>query len=409
MSTAHTTTNPSVLIIGAGLGGLTLAQSLRQAGIAVELFERDKGPFDRPQGYRLHLDTDAINAAAEVLSPQMHEVFKATSHWTQPYTTILGKDLSVVKRLPSHEEQGIEVWPSSADASIHANVDRGTLRQILLAGLEDVIHYDKKFVRYESSADGVVAHFSDGSSYSGLVLVGADGIRSPVRNQRAPGHDAVDAGITAIYGRIPIEAARAIAPSEVLDDIFTIAMDERKVFLALGAVQFGTNPLKAVSKFAPDAPMTDQKDYVVCIIGGRHEFFPDQVRGASGAELQRVALNTIASWPDQTLSLLRSGVAPDFFLVEMFTSAPFELDSPNNVTLLGDAIHAMTPTLGRGANLAMRDGALLGRALKQAFSGTTSIAGALAEYERHMVEFGFSVVREAAATGQQRMGQNPLP
>jgi hypothetical protein len=45
-----------VLIIGAGLGGLALAQSLSRAGVSVQIFERDHSPFDRPQGYRLHLD-----------------------------------------------------------------------------------------------------------------------------------------------------------------------------------------------------------------------------------------------------------------------------------------------------------------------------------------------------------------
>jgi choline dehydrogenase-like flavoprotein len=103
--------NFKVLIIGAGLGGLTLAQSLVRAGIDVEVFERDKSPFDRPQGYRLHLDADAINAAREVLSPEVREVFEATSQWTEPYTTILGTDLSVIKRVLTDDEHGEAVWP----------------------------------------------------------------------------------------------------------------------------------------------------------------------------------------------------------------------------------------------------------------------------------------------------------
>jgi 2-polyprenyl-6-methoxyphenol hydroxylase-like FAD-dependent oxidoreductase len=93
----------------------------------------------------------------------------------------------------------------------------------------------------------------------------------------------------------------------------------------------------------------------------------------------------------------------------MYTSVPFNLDAPNNVTLLGDAIHAMTPTLGRGANLAMRDGALLGRQIKVAAEGKQTIPQALALYEREMVEYGFQVVRESVEIGEARMGQNPLP
>ena len=69
----------------------------------------------------------------------------------------------------------------------------------------------------------------------------------------------------------------------------------------------------------------------------------------------------------------------------------------------------MTPTLGRGANLAMRDGALLGRALKLVATGERDLPSALADYERNMMAYGFAVVRAAAETGEQRMAQNPLP
>lgn len=89
-----------VLIIGSGLGGLSLAQSLRKAGIAFEMFERDKSPFERPQGYRLHLAADAINTVKEVLTPELRTLFKETSHWTEPYTSILDpRRLKVVKRI----------------------------------------------------------------------------------------------------------------------------------------------------------------------------------------------------------------------------------------------------------------------------------------------------------------------
>lgn len=409
MSYVNATTNLSVVVIGAGLGGLTLAQSLRRSGISVQVFERDKGPFERRQGYRLHLDEDAINATAEVLTPELYNVFKATSHWTEPYTTILKTDLSVIRRLRTQDDYGDKVWPDSVGSSAHANVDRGTLRQILLAGLEDTVRYGKTLTHYKSDNDGVVAYFADGTSVAGDLLVGADGIRSPVRRQRAPDHDTVDAGITAIYGRIPIDVVRSIAPKEVLQDIFTIAMDERKVFLGLGTVQFGLSPIEAVSKFAPGVPMIARSDYAVCIVGGRHQYFPEGLRKASSEELKEIAIGAIKTWPESSLSLLRAADVSDFFVVEMFTSVPFDLDAPTNVTLLGDAVHAMTPTLGRGANVAMRDGALLGRQVRRAAAGTLSLQEALSVYERDMLDYGFQVVREAAEMGQQRMAQNLLP
>ena len=401
-----------VLIVGAGLGGLTLAQSLRSAGIEVQVFERDKSPWDRPQGYRLHLDADALNAAHEVLSPQLRAVFDATSQRTEPFTTILDTGLSVVKRLPTADEHDEGLWPGRHDGATHANVDRATLRRILLTGLEDVLHFDKRLTKYESRDGGVVLHFADGGTAEGHVLVGADGIRSAVRAQRAPYADTVDAGVQAIYGRVPVATGRALVPAETIGDIFTIATDERKVFLGLGSVNFPTPPDRAAETLAPDVKLKQQDDYVVCVVGGRTERFPqdrETLKAASSEELQRVAAEMLAAWPEQAASIVLHGDPSSFFFVDMYTSVPCSLDAPTNVTLLGDAIRAMTPTLGRGANLAMRDGALLGRALKSVASGAIGLAAALAAYEKDMLQYGFDVVREAARVGEQRMAQTPLP
>ncbi|MFI5958980.1 FAD-dependent oxidoreductase [Cryptosporangium sp. NPDC051539] len=402
----------NVLVVGAGLGGLTLAQSLRGRGIRVSVFERDASPWDRPQGYRLHLDADALNAAREVLPEGLRDVFEATAQYTEPFTTILGTDLSVLKRLPSHDEHGRGVWPEHDGAPTHANVDRATLRQLLLAGLDDVVHFGKSLDHYRSTPEGVIAYFTDGSEARGDVLVGADGIRSAARSQRAPELVTVDAGITAIYGRVPIDAAAPLVPAETLTDIFEIASDQRKVFLGLGSVCFPVPPTDAAAKFAPDISMREQSDYVVCIVGGRHEYFPHAdgaLRGQSGERLQQVAAQMLDAWPEAAADVVRAGDSDSFFLVEMYTSVPGTLDAPANVTLLGDAVHAMTPTLGRGANVAMRDGALLGRALGEVAAGRTTPADALAAYEREMLDYGFGVVREAAEIGRQRMAQNPLP
>ena len=413
MPISHSHADPKsafhVLIVGAGLGGLTLAQALGRAGISCQVFERDAGPFDRPQGYRLHLDADAIYAAREVLPPGLRAVFEATAQFTEPFTTILKSDLSVAKRLPTADDHGDDTWPASDGAPIHANVDRATLRQILLGDLAAPVCYGKALTRYDSDADGVTATFADGSTARGALLVGADGIRSPVRHQRAPGHEAVDAGITAIYGRIPLGRAAPGVPQEVLEDIFAITSDARKVFLGLGSVRFPTPPDEAARQLAPGLAMAPREDYMVCIVGGRHEYFPTDIHQATGEELQRVAAEALAGWPPAGASLVLAGEAQAFFAVKMATSVPFALDAPTNVTLLGDAIHAMTPTLGRGANLAMRDGALLGRQLRQVARGETALATALADYERAMTVYGFAVVREAARIGAQRMAQKPLP
>jgi 2-polyprenyl-6-methoxyphenol hydroxylase-like FAD-dependent oxidoreductase len=203
--------------------------------------------------------------------------------------------------------------------------------------------------------------------------------------------------------------AIALAPQETMSDIFTIASDPQKVFLGLGAVLFPKPPEQAAQASAASIALRPQDDYAVCIVGGRHEHFPSNLKKLSGVELQEIAARTIADWPGRGAELIRAGDSAAFFMVEMYTSVPCELAPPDRVTLVGDAIHAMTPTLGRGANLAMRDGALLGRAMKEAAMGTQSVADALSAYEGPMLDYGFAVVREAAEIGRQRMNQNPLP
>jgi 2-polyprenyl-6-methoxyphenol hydroxylase-like FAD-dependent oxidoreductase len=72
--------------------------------------------------------------------------------------------------------------------------------------------------------------------------------------------------------------------------------------------------------------------------------------------------------------------------------------------LVGDAIHAMSPAAGAGANTALRDGAALAESLACA-----PVIDAVGAYEAAMVGYGFAAVRESAANGARFLGQSPLP
>ena len=93
----------------------------------------------------------------------------------------------------------------------------------------------------------------------------------------------------------------------------------------------------------------------------------------------------------------------------MYTIVPCNLDAPTNVSVLGDAIHAMSPALGRGANLAMRDAARLGKRLISVARGQSNLVDALTHYETEMYSYSARGVRESANIGHERMGQNLLP
>jgi 2-polyprenyl-6-methoxyphenol hydroxylase-like FAD-dependent oxidoreductase len=400
-----------IVIVGAGLGGLCLAQALRRRDIDVEVFERDKTPWDRPQGYRLHLDADGINALHQSLTPELFRLFDATSMKVLPFTTIVDTALAVQRRMPD-DEHGSTQGHLISGPSGHMNVNRTTLREILLAGLDDIVHFGKALSHYESDENGVTAIFEDGTKAKGDLLVGADGIRSPVRRQRLPHAQTQDSGVRAIYGRLPITEAVRLLPKQAREDTFTVAVDSRRLFLGLGPVVFPTRPDVAGFQMMPVIELHPQEDYVVCIIGGRKELFGQDDSGLSALsseDLQKLSLKLMKEWPETAREIPAHGDPKSFFFVEMYTSVPCEVPKCANVTLLGDAIHAMTPTLGRGANVAMRDGALLGRHLEAVTNGRRTLVQAISEYETDMSTYGFDVVEKSAAMGMRLIGQNPLP
>src|SRR4051794_6812201 len=68
-----------VVVIGAGIGGLCLAQGLRRAGVAVEVHERDERPGSRWEGYRIHIDPVGARSLRACLPEPLWETFLATS------------------------------------------------------------------------------------------------------------------------------------------------------------------------------------------------------------------------------------------------------------------------------------------------------------------------------------------
>jgi 2-polyprenyl-6-methoxyphenol hydroxylase-like FAD-dependent oxidoreductase len=83
---------------------------------------------------------------------------------------------------------------------------------------------------------------------------------------------------------------------------------------------------------------------------------------------------------------------PETSLVTVRTAVPVAAWQASRVTLLGDAIHAMSPARGSGANTALRDAALLAGQLAAAARGEQSLVQAVGTYERQMIDYGFAAV-----------------
>ena len=88
------------------------------------------------------------------------------------------------------------------------------------------------------------------------------------------------------------------------------------------------------------------------------------------------------------------------FLVRIRTSPPVPPWPPSRVTVLGDAIHAMSPARGSGANTALQDAALLCRTLTGAERAGGDLIAAVGECQRQMRNYGYAAVAAVAASGQ---------
>ena len=382
-----------VLVIGGGLGGLCLAQALQQAGVDVAVYERDASPVFRGQGYRIHIDTRGEQALQECLPPRLYELFDATRGQPSRQVTVFTVSGSELKEA--------YVWPFPEGDSpmlIRAGsaVDRLTLRQILLAGLEDIVHFSKEFARYEKQDDGrVCAYFTDGTSARGDVLVAADGVGSRVRQQFLPHAQVTDLGMRWIGGKTLLtDEIISLLPAQLYEGFATVSGS--KYGMLLGLVRFRKPPNEAAAQLWPSLSFQHTDDYLMWGLFGRREQLPvrdEELQAMDGAGLQRMAVELTKGWHPTLYTLTRQADQEESFVLTMRSSVPIEHWQTSNVTLLGDAIHAMPPSRGSGGNTALRDASLLSRSLIAVARQGMPLQRAIHDYESEMVRYGFDAVR----------------
>jgi 2-polyprenyl-6-methoxyphenol hydroxylase-like FAD-dependent oxidoreductase len=168
-------THKPVLIVGAGVGGLVLAQRLKAASVPFRLFERDLDSSSRAQGWSLSLSwiLPAINTK---LGHLQHSVYahavNAELGGCGALAVIDGYTGESLMRIPH------EVNSDGTQTRVQAN--RSKLRGWLAQGLD--IEWNKRYESHATLPDGVRVTFTDGTSATGSCLVGADGVHSGVRH-----------------------------------------------------------------------------------------------------------------------------------------------------------------------------------------------------------------------------------
>jgi 2-polyprenyl-6-methoxyphenol hydroxylase-like FAD-dependent oxidoreductase len=111
--------------------------------------------------------------------------------------------------------------------------------------------------------------------------------------------------------------------------------------------------------------------------------------------LLRLGLELTRHWHPHVRELIRMTAPSAVSYVGVRTSVPLPAWDSSNVTLLGDAIHTMTPGRGAGANTALRDAALLSRLLIEADRGRKPLVQAIHDYEVEMLSYSSEAVKES--------------
>jgi 2-polyprenyl-6-methoxyphenol hydroxylase-like FAD-dependent oxidoreductase len=373
----------NVLIVGGGIGGLALAQGLRKQGVDVAVYERDTHRDDRLDRYRLAINPAGSRSLRACLPDQQWQEFLDTAGLPGGGFGFLGSDLRELVVV----EDAI-MYPDVLDPDERAYpADRHTLRGVLLDGLDDAVHYGKSFERYELASDGrPTAWFTDGTSAEGDVIVGADGTNSRLRAQYLPAATRRDAGAFGVGQKLPLnDSTRAWLPPRLANGM-NLVLPAAPHFLF-------------TSVFERRQP--DSEDYLLCAFVARNDQFPPNPQRLDGAQLKAHVAGLTASWHPELRRLLKECPPED---VSAFPFLVSERPAPwtaSRVTVLGDAVHAMPPTGGNGANTALRDAALLTRQLTRTCRGELPLLDAIAEYEAEMREYGFQAVNLTMKTLRQ--------
>lgn len=349
--------NTSIAIVGAGLGGLTLARVLHVHGIAATIYEAEPSAGSRTQGGLL--DIHEYNGQLALKAAGLFEQFLSI--------IIEGAD---AKRICDLQGNILLDWPSP-DNGGRPEIERGELRRILLESLPaDTIRWGHKVTAVAALGGGRhVLTFSNRSTVTTDLLVGADGAWSKIRPLLS---DVKPAYVgTSFIETFLFDANRRHPDSaEVIGEGTLMAVVPNKGILAHRHANGTLQTYVALNRAEDWFAHLDLADPVMAMALVAKEF-----------DGWAPALTALITDTDTNPVLRPIHALP----------VDHQWDRVPGVTLLGDAAHLMSPFAGEGANLALYDGALLGEAIA---AHPENVEAALIAYEKELFPRSAKVAEE---------------
>ncbi len=331
---------PSVVIIGAGVGGLTLALLLRQRRIAAEVLE---------QSAELHEVGAAIGLAANATRVLQHlGLGDGLAQNSAEPTRLIHRDGRDGRSVAA---TGDNQWYRDTFGAPFFGLHRQALQRLLADALgSEHLHLGCRAESLTEAGGGVRVRCASGATFEASVVVGADGVHSMTREWVTGGDDPVYSGTSGFRGLVPAERL-----SQLPDP---------------GALQFWMGPGAHLLHYPIDGGKVI--NFLAVMDGPARWTAPAWMESAApGAHLE-----AFAGWHPAVTEMI--GAVPQSPRWGLFTRRPLTRWNRGPVVLLGDAAHAMLPHQGQGANQAIEDAAVLAAEL----DGASDVLVALGRYAR---------------------------
>jgi 2-polyprenyl-6-methoxyphenol hydroxylase-like FAD-dependent oxidoreductase len=317
----------SIAIVGAGMGGLAAAISLRQVGVDVQVYEQAQRFARIGAGIQMLPNSSRVLRGLGVEKKLRETAFEPYSHLNRVW------DTGEIKReLP---------MPESLHGAPFLCMHRGDLHEALLSAIpSDIVHLNKKLVGLEQADGRVTLSFGDGSEAEADAVIGADGVHSLVRDiiigPDAPLHK----------GRI---AYRGVFSADLMNGK-TIAPSRTKWW----------GPDRHIVIYYTRADRSEI--YFVTSVPEPTDWMTKESWSAKGDMNELRA--AYEGFHEEVQNVLNA--CPECHKWAILEREPLPTWSEGHVALIGDACHPMTPYMAQGAATSIEDAAVLARCVDAA-------------------------------------------
>lgn len=361
-------TDTTITIVGAGIGGLTLALGLARQGMRPRVIEQ--APQVGEVGAGLSISPNASKGLQFLGLGEFLEVSanEPLIQWTHHGKT--DENLVEIDRHGCRQQYGAAYY------QLHRADLHNELVKRCLAHDPNMLQLNARLAEVQQGDSAVSAILDSGERIDSDVLIGGDGVRSTVRDTVFGGGDVTFTGQAAWRGLIP---------AAELPDWATEAVSHN--WIGPGRT-FVTYPIRG----------SELVNFVA--FARTEEWFEESWSTPAKAGEIRAAFS---DWCDRVMCVLDAMDNKQCFRWGLFSREPLSTLVAGRVALIGDAAHPMLPFFGQGASSAIEDGVVLSRC----FGASSSTAEALARYDRVRLQRVSHLQAESNLGAQRLQGLDP--